>query len=53
MNQTRIQTFKDLDWNTILKVEPQIEPYREQLLSILNKHRLAFTADLNEIASLL
>ena len=50
MNQTKIQTFKNLDWNTILKIKPQIEPYREELPSILDKHRPEFAADLNEIA---
>ena len=49
-NQTRIQTFQPLDWSQLLKLEPQAESYRGQLQAILDKHRPAFAADLNEIA---
>ena len=49
-NQTRIQTFKPLDWDDLLKLEPKAEPYRDKLMEILDRHRPAFAADLNELA---
>ncbi len=49
-NQTRIQNFKEIKWEEILKLEPQPNPYRVKLTKILEKHRPAFAADLTEIA---
>ncbi len=49
-NQTRIQTFKEINWEEILKLEPDAEHYRERLMKILKKHRPVFAADLSEIA---
>ena len=49
-NQTRIQTFKPLNWDELLMLEPHAERYRDRLQAILDKHRPAFAADLNELA---
>ncbi len=49
-NQTRIQVFKHLDWDKLLKLEEKAEWYRPQLQKILERHRPAFAADLNELA---
>ena len=49
-NQTRIQTFKPLDWDELLVLEPQAEKYRHKLQAILERHRPAFAADMNELA---
>ena len=51
-NQTRIQTFKPIDWNECLKLEHKAEPYRQKLLKILGNHREAFAVDLTELAIL-
>ena len=49
-NQTRIQTFKPLNWDELLILEPHTEHYRDSLQEILEKHRPAFAADLNKLA---
>ena len=46
-NQTRIQTFKPLNRDELLTLEPHAAHYRDRLQDILYKHRPAFAADLH------
>ena len=49
-NQTRILTFKEINWTDFPGVTSEFPAYQDELIDLLDKHRPAFAADLTEIA---